>query len=63
MSTVKIQLRDTRVAVYVNGALACTAAREDRSVYRKAIVYAADPCVQNFMFFSLRVFVSMDIYL
>ena len=46
MSKVKIQLRDTRVAVYVNGEQVCTQGRIDRSVYKKAIVYAADPYVQ-----------------
>ena len=45
MYKVKIQLRDKWVAVYVNDAEVCTAAREDRAVYKKAIVYAADPYV------------------
>ena len=45
MYKVKIQLRDTKVAVYVNDEQVCTAARQDRAVYKKAIVYAADPCV------------------
>ena len=44
-STVRIQLRDKQVAVYVNGAQVCTAARQDRAAYKKAIVYAADPYV------------------
>ena len=44
---VKIQLRDTRVAVYVNDAQVCTSARQDRAVYKKALVYAADPYVQR----------------
>ena len=45
MYKVKIQLRDKLVAVYLNDAEVCTAAREDRAVYKKAIVYAADPYV------------------
>ena len=45
MYKVKIQLRDKWVAVYVNDEQVCTAAREDRAEYKKAIVYAADPCV------------------
>ena len=44
-STMRIQLRDKQVAVYVNGAQVCTAVRQDRAVYKKAIVYAADPYV------------------
>ena len=61
MYRVKIQLRDTRVAVYVNDEQVCTSAREDRSVYKKAIVYAADPYVrmrvdlQDVYFFPLAV--------
>ena len=47
MSRVRIQLRDTRVAVYVNDAQVCTAARQDRAVYKNAIVYAADPYVHR----------------
>ena len=47
MSRVKIQLRDTRVAVYVNGEQVCSSVREDRAAYKKAIVYAADPCVRE----------------
>ena len=47
---VKIELRDKSVAVYVNDEQVCTEAREDRAVYKKAIVYAADPCVQGFVF-------------
>ena len=47
MYTVKIQLRDKSVAVYVNDEQVCTEAREDRAVYQKAIVYAADPCVRE----------------
>ena len=43
MYRVKIQLRDKRVAVYVDDEQVCTAAREDRASYTKAIVYAADP--------------------
>ena len=45
MYKVKIQLRDKWVAVYVNDEQVCTAAREDRAEYKKAIVYAADPYV------------------
>ena len=45
MSKVKIQLRDKRVAVYVNDERVCTAARQDRAAYKKAVVYAADPYV------------------
>ena len=41
--TVKIQLRDKWVAVYVNDEQMCTQARQDRAVYKKATVYAADP--------------------
>ena len=47
MSRVKIQLRDKRVAVYVNDEEVCVAEREDRAEYKKAIVYAADPCVRR----------------
>ena len=43
MYKVKIQLRDKRVAVYVNDEQVCAATREDRASYKKAIVYAADP--------------------
>ena len=43
MSRVRIQLRDKRVAVYVNDEQMCTAIRQDRAVYKKAVVYAADP--------------------
>ena len=43
MYKVKIQLRDKRVAVYVNDDQVCAATREDRASYKKAIVYAADP--------------------
>ena len=46
MYTVKIQLRDKQVAVYVNDEEVCTSAREDRAEYKKATVYAADPCVR-----------------
>ena len=45
MYKVKIQLRDNSVAVYLNDEEVCTAAREDRAAYKKAIVYAADPYV------------------
>ena len=45
LSKVRIQLRDTRVAVYVNDAQVCKAARQDRAAYKKAVVYAADPYV------------------
>ena len=48
MSKIRIQLRDKRVAVYVNDEQMCTQARVDRTVYKKAIVYAADPCVTTF---------------
>ena len=44
-SSVTIQMRDKRVAVYVNGEQVCTAAREDRLVMNNAIVYSADPYV------------------
>ena len=47
MSIVRIQLRDKSVAVYVDGEQVCTEKREDRAVYKKAIVYAADPCVRK----------------
>ena len=50
MYRVKIQLRDKSVAVYVNDEEVCSSAREDRAVYKKAIVYAADPCVHAFLF-------------
>ena len=43
MSRIKIQLRDKRVAVYVNDEQVCTSAREDRAVFKNTIVYAADP--------------------
>ena len=36
------------MAVYVNDEEVCTAAREDRAAYKKAIVYAADPCVHAY---------------
>ena len=45
MYKVKIQLRDKSVAVYVNDEQVCSSDRQDRAVYKKAIVYAADPCV------------------
>ena len=47
MSKVKVQLRDKSFAVYVNDEQVCTAARKDRAAYKKAIVYAADPCVRE----------------
>ena len=45
LSRVRIQLRDKQVAVYVNDAQVCKAARQDRAAYKKAVVYAADPYV------------------
>ena len=47
MSRVRIQLRDKQVVVYVNDAQVCKAVRQDRAVYKKAVVYAADPCVYS----------------
>merc|ERR1719174_3664993 len=47
LSRVRIQLRDKQVAVYVNDAQVCKAARQDRAAYKKAVVYAADPWYQS----------------
>ena len=49
MYKVKIQLRDKSIAVYVNDEEVCTADRQDRAAYKKAIVYAADPYVYAYM--------------
>ena len=46
MYKVKIQLRDTQVAVYVNNKQVCMSAREDRAAYKNVLVYASDPCVR-----------------
>ena len=46
---IRIQLRDKRVAVYVNDEQMCSQARVDRAAYKKAIVYAADPYVAAFI--------------
>ena len=50
LSKIKIQLRDHRVAVYLNGEQVCAADREDRASYKNAIVYASNPCVRGLVF-------------
>ena len=47
MYRVKIQLRSTQLVVFVNNKRVCSSARGDRAAYKKAIVYAADPCVRK----------------
>ena len=61
-SSVRIQLRDKQVAVYVNGAQVCKAAREDRAEYKKAVVYAADPYVSIAIHLSILQIVRLGEY-
>ena len=41
--TIRIEMRNTLLAVFVNEQLVCSTERTDRSSFEDAVVYAADP--------------------